>query len=123
MKALSIKQPWAWAIVSGLKDIENRSWQTPYRGPILIHAGLRDDPAGYAFLSRLGIVVPATMQRGGIIGLASIRAISRDDPSQWAIPGCWHWRITGAQPLPFQPVKGQLGLFQVGPRPQQSLRF
>ena len=38
MKVLSIKQPWASAIVYGLKDVENRNWQTSYRGPILIHS-------------------------------------------------------------------------------------
>lgn len=38
MKALSIRQPWAWLIANGYKDIENRSWRTNYRGPVLIHA-------------------------------------------------------------------------------------
>lgn len=38
MKALSIRQPWAWLIVNGFKDIENRSWDTKYRGLVLIHA-------------------------------------------------------------------------------------
>jgi hypothetical protein len=38
MKALSIRQPWAWLIVNGYKDIENRSWATKFRGPVLIHA-------------------------------------------------------------------------------------
>ncbi len=39
MKALSIKQPWAAAIATGLKTIETRTWKTKYRGPILIVAG------------------------------------------------------------------------------------
>lgn len=39
MKAITIKQPWAWAIIFAGKDIENRSWYTKYRGPLLIHAG------------------------------------------------------------------------------------
>lgn len=38
MKALTIKQPWASLIVHGIKDIENRTWRTDYRGPLLIHA-------------------------------------------------------------------------------------
>lgn len=42
--ALSVRQPWAWAIISGGKTIENRSWTTPYRGPLLIHAGKAFDP-------------------------------------------------------------------------------
>lgn len=40
MKALTIKQPWAWAILAGLKDIENRTWSTKFRGRVLVHAGL-----------------------------------------------------------------------------------
>ena len=38
MKTLSIKQPWAYLIAAGIKDIENRTWQTKFRGKILIHA-------------------------------------------------------------------------------------
>ena len=38
MKALTIKQPWASLIAHGVKDIENRTWKTKYRGKILIHA-------------------------------------------------------------------------------------
>jgi len=39
MKTLSIRQPWATLVVKGIKDIENRTWKTDYRGKILIHAG------------------------------------------------------------------------------------
>lgn len=38
MKAITIKQPWASLIVHGIKDIENRTWRTNYRGRMLIHA-------------------------------------------------------------------------------------
>ncbi|CDS94458.1 ASCH domain-containing protein [Sphingobacterium sp. PM2-P1-29] len=38
MKALSIKQPWASLIAYGIKDIENRTWKTKFRGRIYIHA-------------------------------------------------------------------------------------
>jgi hypothetical protein len=46
MKALSVRQPWAWAIAFGQKDIENRTWGTGYRGPLAIHAGARWDGDG-----------------------------------------------------------------------------
>ena len=42
MKALSIKQPWAWLICAGYKDIENRDWSTKFRGRIYVHAGLSE---------------------------------------------------------------------------------
>jgi activating signal cointegrator 1 len=41
MKAISLWQPWASAIALGAKRIETRSWSTPYRGPLAIHAARR----------------------------------------------------------------------------------
>ncbi len=42
MKTLSVKQPWAWLICSGIKDIENRTWPTKFRGRVLIHASAKE---------------------------------------------------------------------------------
>ena len=39
-----MRPPWAWATIYGGKDVENRSWRTAYRGPLLIHASLHPDP-------------------------------------------------------------------------------
>ncbi|MEO0414650.1 MAG: ASCH domain-containing protein [Verrucomicrobiota bacterium] len=36
---ISIREPWAWLILEGHKDVENRVWSWDYRGPLLIHAG------------------------------------------------------------------------------------
>lgn len=38
-RVITIQQPFAWGIVNGWKDSENRSWYTNYRGPVWIHAG------------------------------------------------------------------------------------
>ena len=44
MRALTVRQPWAWAIIHGGKDVENRVRSLgPYRGPVAIHAGLALD--------------------------------------------------------------------------------
>ena len=43
MKVIVVRQPWAWLIVHGYKDIENRSWRTRYRGTLLI-SGERQPP-------------------------------------------------------------------------------
>ncbi len=51
MKALTIKQPWASLIVHGIKNIENRTWKTNYRGRILIHASAKDSGALYELLN------------------------------------------------------------------------
>lgn len=40
MKALTVRQPWAKAIIYGGKDVENRTFNTKHRGPLAIHAGL-----------------------------------------------------------------------------------
>jgi hypothetical protein len=41
MKALTIKQPWASLIAHGIKDIENRTWKTNFRGRIFIHTSAK----------------------------------------------------------------------------------
>ncbi|MDE3077782.1 MAG: hypothetical protein KGJ86_20365 [Chloroflexota bacterium] len=48
--ALTIRQPWAWAIEHG-KHVENRSWEVTFRGPLWLHAGARSrwDPDGAEF--------------------------------------------------------------------------
>lgn len=40
MKVLSIREPYASLILSGVKKIETRSWKTNYRGELYIHASL-----------------------------------------------------------------------------------
>jgi hypothetical protein len=50
MKAISIKQPFAWLLVNGFKDLENRNWKTNFRGEILIHASKDIDVGDYAFV-------------------------------------------------------------------------
>lgn len=72
MKALTIHYPWAWAIITGIKRVENRNWRTNYRGPLLIHAGFskESDDSAVEWLSSLGVVLPPTIEfvRGHIIG-------------------------------------------------------
>lgn len=41
MKTITIKQPWAFLICSGIKDIENRTWPTKFRGRVLVHASAK----------------------------------------------------------------------------------
>lgn len=38
MKAITLHQPWAELVADGAKQIETRSWNTWYRGPLAIHA-------------------------------------------------------------------------------------
>jgi hypothetical protein len=69
MKIISIKQPWASLIVHGLKDVENRTWPTRYRGPLLIHASQRaDDTSATDIERRFGVSLPGELPLGGIVG-------------------------------------------------------
>ncbi len=50
MRVLTVRQPWAWAIIRGGKTVENRSRNLAgtYRGPVAIHVSLRDDVNAFA---------------------------------------------------------------------------
>jgi ASCH domain len=113
MRALSIRQPWAWAIATGLKDVENRSWPTDYRGPFLIHAGKAWAAEGEQFMKRLGIEVPSSLLRGGVVGEATLVDCVRDHPSVWAIDGHWHFLLAEACDVEFRPMAGKLRWFEV----------
>ncbi len=68
MKIITIRQPWADLIVNGSKNIENRSWPTSYRGPVLIHASLNVNRALCQKYRRNPNMIP----RGGIVGIVEI---------------------------------------------------
>lgn len=65
MKALTIKQPWATLIMQGDKRFEFRSWQTKYRGDLLIHAGKGIDKKA---MKRLEKYLPKELPYGKILG-------------------------------------------------------
>jgi hypothetical protein len=140
MKTLSIRQPWSWLILHQGKNIENRTWYTPYRGPLFIHAGkLWDeniqsgkasiDPEMFDLvMERYGITIEIVKQwiresgkrtfgevflTGGIVGKVDLVDCVQNHPSIWAIKGQWHWVLEHPEPLPFMACKGQLGLFEV----------
>ena len=43
MKAITVKYPWSVLICSGIKDVENRTWNTGYRCRVFIHEGKKID--------------------------------------------------------------------------------
>ena len=65
MKVLTIKQPWATLIMQGYKRFEFRSWQTKYRGDLLIHAGKGIDKVA---MERLAKYIPKDVPTGKILG-------------------------------------------------------
>ncbi|PWE32750.1 hypothetical protein DDZ14_08365 [Maritimibacter sp. 55A14] len=116
MKAISIRQPWADAILHHGKDVENRNWYTPYRGPVLIHAAKAWGPAERADLELIAQIIgrdlPATKPRlGGIVGRAEIVDCVTEMASPWFF-GRFGFVLRNAEPLPFQPCRGALGFFE-----------
>lgn len=69
MKVLTIKQPWATLIMQGDKRFEFRSWQTKYRGDLLIHAGKGIDKEA---MKRLAKYIPKDMPSGKILGKVTL---------------------------------------------------
>lgn len=116
MRALSIRQPWAWLIVHGHKPVENRDWPTAHRGDLLIHAGKEFDTQGLArvleHFPRLRAVLPAQYELGGIVGRAQLVNCVQHHISPW-FTGPWGFVMYEPRPLPFVPLRGQLGLFTV----------
>jgi hypothetical protein len=60
MRALSVRQPYAWLIVAGLKDVENRSRRLRHRGPLLIHASIAITPLR-EIEERFGVMIPRAL--------------------------------------------------------------
>jgi len=132
VRCLSICQPWAWAIIHGPKRVENRTWSTTYRGPLLIHAGKsrlnydHQDPEDWR--NWYGLEMPAAnrLTWGAIIGQVELVAcVQLADPEllpdqrAWLEahpftegPRCWVLKRPQAFPAPI-PYRGQQGLFHV----------
>ena len=137
MKALSIRQPWAWLIAKGIKDVENRSWPTDFRGRIYIHAGAKfdtqamldnrlcpwlaealiDDETG----KQLDELHRNFNRHGAIIGEVDLfdckyqyDLMDNDFCSPWAESGKYGFYLANAvlydEPIP---CRGQLGFFGV----------
>lgn len=121
MKALTIKQPWAELIIAGLKDVENRSRRTHFRGRFAVHAGLQradfEDLDLDGMPKRLRKPVEQAWERhanpGRVLGTVELVDCVQTSASPWAIDGYWHWLL--ADPKPYTrpvPAKGQLGLWE-----------
>ena len=124
MKTLSVSQPWASVICSGIKDVENRQWQpAEVPGRILIHAtsakvpqyfeNQPDDYISSVKNCRLMGQIPEykEMPYGSIIGYVDCYDIVKDAPSYWAAPGSTHWCLKNAFLFdePIANVKGVRG--------------
>jgi hypothetical protein len=121
MRALTIWQPYASRIIGGTKTVENRDWVTAYRGPLLIHAGIKmADAALVTIAERTWTDLP----RGVIVGIVELV-----ETHKWVDckQDCWptmpgaaegraHWLLARPRELPQISVRGMPGLWH--PKPE-----
>lgn len=112
LRVLVIRQPWASFIVHGHKNIENRSWATRYRGPVLVQASARL-PSRSELDSIFGEFGPSDLplELGGIVGRVDIVDCVTEHASKW-FEGPQGFVLANARRLPFLARKGTLGLVE-----------
>jgi len=112
VKALTIRQPWAGAIVHQTKRVENRTWKLPnaHEGAhILIHAAAQPDKWAVVYGPNLDVY-------GAIVGAATLTGHHWSDDGRccgpWGFENAYHWALTDVvaldQPVP---AKGALGFW------------
>ena len=119
MKALSLTQPMAWAIFHG-KPIENRNWNTHFRGRFMVHASKKFNQDHYDFLLdnwvKLGLKMkeipkPGEFVQGALIGEADLVSVVEMHGSLWFFgPYGFILRKPSGYKKPI-PCKGELGFF------------
>lgn len=140
MRAITVRQPWAWQIVNQRKDVENRTRNIAgkYRGPVAIHAALKPDEEA---LRRLPVrapewvTAPRIFDYGvflGVVDLVDVHMLTMqhgrwtcpgitDAPwmcSPWAEEGSVHLVLANPRPIPLQRqlrARGALGLWTPEP--------
>jgi len=140
MKAITISQPYASRIATGEKWVENRSWETPYRGPLAIHAGSGTQYMTLREIQAAGLPVGAVIAICRLVACLRVERLIggelRISRQQAAVlsgigvePGAflnhertlgpWCWVLADIQALDLVPCKGRLGLWDWAP-PQPS---
>lgn len=121
MKVLTIRQPWAWAIMFAGKGIENRSWRTHYRGPLAIHAGAKVETDA-TLPRRVRAPEAGDLVCSAILGVVDVVDVVESSRSPW-FHGPYGLVLRNPRPLlkPL-PCKGRLGLWDLTPSQLRRLR-
>jgi hypothetical protein len=110
VKALSVRQPWASLIAAGLKTIELRAWRTRYRGPLVVVASTTPACAAARGYPR-GVTV-------ALVDLLDVRIARPSDAPAACVAACsragFAWELGNVRRLAPEPVRGRLGLFELG---------
>lgn len=127
-KALSFKQPFAWLIANGYLLVDDRTWATDYRGPILIHAskGLYEEYYDY-LVDHTDLPLPPKdkLQFGGVVGFANLvgcyqssrlpTGLNQEQRASFDAlpPNLYGFLFDQAQPMPLLPCRGKLKIFEI----------
>lgn len=111
MKALSVRNPFATDIMGGEKEFEFRTWQTDYRGDLLICSSanpkIKNTICGHALcIVRLNDVIKVTPKNYRDFGLDA-------DEKPEAGEKLYAWQLTDVRIINPFPVKGKLNFFEV----------
>jgi len=125
-KALSLKQPYAWLIANGYLLVDDRTWGTQYRGPMLIHASKGLYEVYYDYLkSNTDIPLPDKdkLEYGGVVGIANLvlccrprelpKGVSRQQRAHFGGVHHFGFLFEQARPLALIPCRGKLGIFEI----------
>ena len=119
MKAITVKQPWASLICGGVKDVENRTWKTNYRGRILVHAASTDFDFSKSMTSEYQRYYIKSVQKpyihsaiiGSVCIVDCIKSVD-DNYEPWGGLYCYHWKLANPELFPEPiPCKGKLSLW------------
>lgn len=150
MRVISIRQPWAALLALGIKRFEARTWTTPYRGDVLVHASSHrmtvqetlDLEVSPDLVDALHSVDLATFEAieafptSAIIGKVTITEVlpstscddftSLDEATCGApADGLFLWRVTGPRAITPIPCGGKLNLWtlpkELEPKVQRAL--
>lgn len=117
MKALTICQPYPHLILTGEKPVENRTWSTRFRGPLLIHAGKSRDWLDEGDEQRYPLIFGAIVGMVEMIDCMHVTTLQRLNASlrhNHHVSGPWCFVLKN--PVRFEtpiPYKGQQGFFEV----------
>lgn len=78
------------------KDIENRTWTTPFRGVFAIHAGRSIDDTAHP---RVKNALRERLPSGCVVAVATLCDVVRDSTSRWAWQGQYHWVLSDVREL------------------------
>ncbi|MFD9714404.1 hypothetical protein ACFWBR_41285 [Streptomyces sp. NPDC060006] len=126
IRALTVRQPWAAAIAHADKRIENRTWPTSHRGPVLIHSSKAVDRAARRHAPLASVVRGLQLDLGAVVAVARITGCHADDGecTPWSASGHFHWSLDSVTALPLPvPWTGRLQLWTPPPALLETVRL